>query len=107
MPEKLVRDLIPDVIRASGEIPVVRRCEPGERRGLLLAKLVEECLEYAETGELGEAADIFEVVEALAVLDDPWWEDVLRVKADKRAARGGFAEGWVWSGNVTPQPPVV
>jgi predicted house-cleaning noncanonical NTP pyrophosphatase (MazG superfamily) len=38
---KLVRDLIPDLIRADGRTPVVEVLPAGQRRAALLAKVME------------------------------------------------------------------
>ena len=40
--EKLIRDRVPQIIRAQGDEPIVRIADPGEYRELLRAKLVEE-----------------------------------------------------------------
>jgi hypothetical protein len=40
--EKLIRDRVPQIIRAQGDEPFVRIADPGEYRELLRAKLVEE-----------------------------------------------------------------
>jgi predicted house-cleaning noncanonical NTP pyrophosphatase (MazG superfamily) len=45
--EKLIRDRVPQIIRAQGDEPIVRFADPGEYRELLRAKLVEEAHEVA------------------------------------------------------------
>lgn len=112
--EKLVRDGIPDVIRGKDLVPVVRPCaDRAEYRRRLIEKAVEEIGEYrasladAAAGDLFELADLVEVVDALAVLDGYSFDDVLRAKTEKRAERGGFADGAVWCGNINPPHPVV
>ena len=59
---KLVRDKIPQVIRAQGETPHIRVLEGPEFHDALERKLQEEAAEYLESRELTELADILEVV---------------------------------------------
>ena len=101
---KLVRDKIPQIIRAEGGEPVVRIAEAGEYRELLRAKLVEEAGEVA-TADDGHAseelADVLEVVLALAAdlgLDAGGLE---KLRAAKAADRGSFSERIVWCGNLS------
>lgn len=70
---KLVRDNIPDIIRESGETPVIRTLEDEEFRECLGCKLREEVEEFLEESSLDELSDILEVLEALANLEG--WTD--------------------------------
>jgi predicted house-cleaning noncanonical NTP pyrophosphatase (MazG superfamily) len=64
--KKLVRDEIPKIIKADGHIPVTRILDKEEFKQALLEKLVEEAKELLESsGDLGERADIAEVLKAL------------------------------------------
>jgi predicted house-cleaning noncanonical NTP pyrophosphatase (MazG superfamily) len=93
---KLVRDGIPDLIRSEGRRPVVEVLAADERRGALLAKLVEEAAEAAdaEGADLAEElADVLEVVRALAAELGLSLGDVTELADGKTAARGGFARG--------------
>ena len=100
---KLVRDKIPQIIRARGSEPIVRIADPAEYRGLLLAKLTEEAGEVLVADDAHapeELADVLEVALALAVdigLDASQLE---KLRLAKAAERGGFANRIVWSGNV-------
>ena len=60
--EKLVRDRIPELIRNSGDEPVVRKANQHELESFLLDKIVEEALEFKETGDVDELVDILEVI---------------------------------------------
>jgi predicted house-cleaning noncanonical NTP pyrophosphatase (MazG superfamily) len=98
MPEeydKLVRDRIPELIRADHEVPVTETVEDDEYRHRLREKLDEEVAEYHESGETAELADVLEVVDALAALDDVTPEELETIRREKRAERGGFDEGVV------------
>lgn len=98
--EKLVRDKIPDIIRASGTEPLIRIADPSEYRDLLRAKLSEEVQEFLDSDQdvdVEELADILEVVFALAEragISRGGLEDIRVAKAE---ARGGFTQRVVWA----------
>lgn len=90
---KLVRDGIPEIIRAAGGTPVVRVLEGEDYRSALLAKLVEEATEAQSSDDahlLEELADVYEVV--LAALEVNGWSlpDLTEAAGRKAVARGGF-----------------
>lgn len=100
---KLVRDKIPQIIRAEGGEPIVRIATADEYRELLLAKLAEEAGEVLAADEAdapGELADVLEVVLALASDLGLTAHRLETLRAAKAAERGGFADRIVWSGNV-------
>lgn len=93
---KLVRDLIPDIIRADGRTPVVEVLTASQRRPALLAKLLEEAGEAAAASDdelAEELADVLEVVRALASDLGLSLGQVMDLADDKRAKRGGFDAG--------------
>ena len=92
---KLVRDLIPEVIKASGEEFEIEVAQVQERRELLEAKLMEEVNEYLEDKNLEELADIMEVLFGLAHNLGYTEEDLLNKREEKLKERGGFKEGIV------------
>ncbi len=90
---KLVRDLIPDLIRADGGTPRIRVLDDEEYRSALLNKLVEEAQEArdATSADLpGELGDLIEVLLAVAAQHGLSWQDIERAAQAKRAARGAF-----------------
>ncbi len=99
---KLVRDRIPEIIRADGLEPEVYVAEPAEYRARLRAKLAEEVAEYMEADDTEapeELADVLEVAFALAAdlgVDAAQLEKIRESKAEQR---GGFSERIVWTGN--------
>jgi predicted house-cleaning noncanonical NTP pyrophosphatase (MazG superfamily) len=101
---KLVRDKVPQIIRAHGGEPIIRIAEAGEYRELLRAKLVEEADEVATADDAHtpeELADVLEVVLALASdlgLDAGGLE---KLRAAKAADRGSFTERIVWCGSLS------
>ena len=92
---KLVRDRIPELIRAEGRQPVVTILQREERRAALLAKLVEEAAEAAgaDDGLAEELADVLEVVRALAATLGLSLAQVGELADTKKATRGGFEGG--------------
>ena len=91
---KLVRDKIPDMIRASGRTPHVRTLSIEEYRTALLDKLREEVAELiaAATRDavIEEAADVLEVLTAIAAGYGGTVDNIVGVARSKRAERGGF-----------------
>lgn len=123
--EKLVRDKIPDIIRAdTGKEPRVRIAGEAEALEALLAKLEEEMAELLEASAerwLEERADVEEVLialdglsgvpsgtaaklrglkDTLAELDrfrGVRAEELLEVRLAKREERGGFEKKIMWT----------
>jgi predicted house-cleaning noncanonical NTP pyrophosphatase (MazG superfamily) len=95
--EKLVRDLIPDIMSREGRTPGVRVALGQELDNLLRAKVVEEAEELLSTGELSEVADIVEVIEALLRVRKTDWRTVEQLRKQKKRLRGGFEKGYVLS----------
>ncbi|OZF45387.1 nucleoside triphosphate pyrophosphohydrolase [Rhodococcus sp. 14-1411-2a] len=95
---KLVRDLIPSIIEASGRVPKYRTLEAEDYGNALINKLFEEAHEFRDATPKNrpeELADVLEVVRALAAhlgLSD---EALDNLAVDKRAERGGF-EQRIW-----------
>jgi predicted house-cleaning noncanonical NTP pyrophosphatase (MazG superfamily) len=100
---KLVRDLIPKIIRASGAELMVYVAGPDEYRERLRHKLSEEATEFlsAENAAAAEElADILQVVHAPA-LDPGLTPGRLEgLRAQKAEARSDFAGRVVWIGNT-------
>lgn len=92
---KLVRDLIPEVIRATGKECDVEIAAIESREKLLQAKLMEEVNEYLEDKNLEELADIMEVLFGLAHNLGYSEEDLINKREEKLKERGGFKEGIV------------
>ena len=99
---KLVRDRIPEIIRAEGAEPVVYTADPREYRSRLRDKLGEEVAEFLEADDARapeELADVLEVVRALAADLGVEVEQLEKVRETKAAERGGFTGRVVWTGN--------
>ena len=89
---KLVRDKIPEMIRAQGESPNIRILEQEEYLHHLEQKLDEEVAEYHRDKNPEELADILEVVYALAEAIGCSKEELLAVYEKKHTDRGGFRD---------------
>lgn len=89
---KLVRDKIPAIIERSGKTCRTQILDDAAYLQHLDEKLTEELAEYQESKSLEELADLLEVMEAVVTARGYTWEQLQSVKADKRAARGGFAD---------------
>jgi len=91
---KLVRDLIPDLIKLTGKTPVTRTLSEQEYVAMLKRKLQEETKEYMEAEDdfeaLKELADIVEVVRALAKLHYVTYDKVEEIREKKEKERGAF-----------------
>ena len=91
--DKLVRDKIPDIIRAKGETATTHVAEVVERKAKLREKLQEELNEYIESGRLEELADLLEVIHGICALHGIAFEDVEALRKYKAEVRGGFEQG--------------
>lgn len=109
--DKLVRDRIPKMIEGGGEHVIVRHATGEDLLDLLRQKVVEESLELHAAGShediVAEAADVIEVLRAIAMALGQSFDDLVNVADDKRARRGGFEEGVVLKGTyIRPLFPV-
>jgi predicted house-cleaning noncanonical NTP pyrophosphatase (MazG superfamily) len=104
---KLVRDKIPDVIRASGRTPHVRTLSTAEYRAALLDKLREEVAELiaaaTRSAVIEEAADVLEVLTAIAIEHSATLDSIVEVARRKRAERGGF-DMRLYLNGIDPHP---
>lgn len=98
---KLVRDRIPEIIRAGGSEPVTYQAEPAEYRRRLREKLLEEVDEFLnadDTTAVEELADVLEVVYALASDLGTAKDHLETTRAAKATERGTFANRTIWTG---------
>ena len=87
---KLVRDRIPDIIKADGKTCVTEILPDEQYLEMLDAKLSEELAEYQESKSLEELADLLEVIQAVVNARGWTWEQLEQVRANKSTKRGGF-----------------
>ena len=86
---KLIRDRIPEVIQASGKICELRTLDAEAFLAELARKLREELVEYEESGDLAELADMMEIIYAIARTKGSL-EALEEIRLEKLQSRGGF-----------------
>ncbi|MBQ8201770.1 MAG: nucleoside triphosphate pyrophosphohydrolase [Clostridia bacterium] len=96
---KLVRDLIPEIIEASGKSCTIRTLSQEEYITALDAKLNEELSEYQADHSLEELADLLEVMMAVTAARGHDFSEVEALRRDKAANRGGFQQR-IWLESV-------
>jgi predicted house-cleaning noncanonical NTP pyrophosphatase (MazG superfamily) len=87
---KLIRDKIPEIIAAKGEKAVIHMAGEEEFLEKAQEKLGEEVLEYRESTDPEELADLLEVVYAVAAAHGLSEEALNKIRQDKKEERGGF-----------------
>lgn len=92
---KLVRDKIPQIIKAYGKECEIEIAFKYERQELLEKNLMEEVNEFLEDKNLEELADVMEVLYGLANNMGYSEEDLNKKRLEKLEERGGFKEGIV------------
>lgn len=93
---KLVRDLIPNVIEKTGKKFSTRILDNDEYIKELKKKSFEELEEYVNTtnteDSLEELADVLEIIHALAEYHGSSIEQVEEIRKQKAEKRGGFKD---------------
>lgn len=87
---KLVRDLIPEIIEKAGKTCDVETLTNEKYLEMLDAKLDEELVEYHKDQNIEELADLMEVIQACAVARGSSVAELEQVRAKKAEKRGGF-----------------
>jgi predicted house-cleaning noncanonical NTP pyrophosphatase (MazG superfamily) len=90
--DKLVRDRIPQIIRSKGGSPKTHRAGASEYRRRLAQKLVEEAMEYSQSRDPKELADLLEVVRSLCTVHRTTFGKLERMRAAKARERGTFSK---------------
>jgi predicted house-cleaning noncanonical NTP pyrophosphatase (MazG superfamily) len=93
---KLVRDVVPEIIRSKGQKCEVAVMAEDEYRQALREKLVEEATEASETTTIEdlntELADLHEVLDALMLTYGIQLETIKKEQKRRRRERGGFEQ---------------
>ncbi|MBE6090532.1 MAG: phosphoribosyl-ATP pyrophosphohydrolase [Clostridium beijerinckii] len=92
---KLVRDKIPEIIKADGREFDIEIATEEEKYELLEEKLREEVNEFLEDKNLEELADVMEVLFGLADSLGFNEKELIKARDKKREERGGFKKGIV------------
>lgn len=94
---KLVRDLIPQVMEAEGKTYSIRELEQGEHLEEIKVKMQEEAIEFLEAVSPKEAieelADILELIHTAIQMYGVSYEQLEQIRIQKKTQRGGFSKG--------------
>jgi predicted house-cleaning noncanonical NTP pyrophosphatase (MazG superfamily) len=88
----LVRERIPEIIRASGKTCEISVLSDGDYLRMIDAKLDEELAEYHKDQNIEELADLVEVIYAAAKARGYTLAQLEEVRAEKAAKRGIFEQ---------------
>jgi len=89
---KAVRDRIPEIIRKSGRECAVKELSDPEFLVALENKLGEELIEYLESKELEELADLLEIIYRIVELQGSSKENLEALRVQKKLEKGGFED---------------
>jgi predicted house-cleaning noncanonical NTP pyrophosphatase (MazG superfamily) len=93
---KLIRDKIPEIIKANGDEAKIRKLSDAEFKPELLKKLLEEVQEVATAADkqelIKEISDVLEVFDALIQHEQLDWIEIERVRTERKNKRGGFEQ---------------
>lgn len=91
---KLVRNKIPQIIKANGKTPATRILPEEEYIKEICKKTEEELTEYLEATtkehKLEELSDLLELLKALAEYEGTTLEEIDKIRKKKAEERGGF-----------------
>ena len=87
---KLVRDNISEIITSTGKKCTTEILSREVYIRMLDEKLNEELAEYQQSKSLEELGDLLEVMGAVVKARGFTWDDLTRVRKEKRAKHGGF-----------------
>lgn len=87
---KLVRDRIPEIVKADGRTPKYRFAKDKEYYDFLVKKLEEEVAEFKKERDSEELHDILEVVYAIAKQNGISAKELEQKRKEKAEKRGSF-----------------
>ena len=90
--ERLVRDRIPDIIEATGNVPIWRELDTEAYDEALLAEMRRAVSRFAETESLESLSDMLEALEEWLLLKGLSEDDVSRAKEERRKRCGGYGK---------------
>lgn len=89
---ELVRDKIPEIIKADGKECKTHILSKDEYIAALETKLNEEVAEYQEDKNLEEMADVLEVLQAICLARGYSLDELEAMRIKKAKERGGFKD---------------
>ena len=93
--EKLIRDRLPEIMRAQGQRVIDRPLDQAAYLAELKKKLVEEAAEAAAADADSLVEELADVLEVVVALGRACGKDAVEIEAkrlEKRAERGGFEQ---------------
>jgi len=90
MPNRLVRDNIPEIIKKAGKVPVTHIADDEEYWKKLKEKLQEEVNEFCEDSSKDEMADILEVIYAICGLKKFDKKELELLREEKAKEKGEY-----------------
>ncbi|MDR3074646.1 MAG: nucleoside triphosphate pyrophosphohydrolase [Candidatus Methanoplasma sp.] len=87
---KLVRDRVPGIILENGEMPSFKVLSDEEFLDALNDKLAEEVGEYLESKDIGELADILQVICSISEMIGGGQRELEYLRDEKAVERGRF-----------------
>jgi predicted house-cleaning noncanonical NTP pyrophosphatase (MazG superfamily) len=89
---KLVRDKIPDIIKAKGSVPLTKVLYGGEIADCLKKKLMEETQEFLLSSDIEELVDIYEVILAILNNNKVTFDEFEKMRLSKLEEKGAFKD---------------
>lgn len=102
---KLVRDRIPEIIKASGKTCATEILSDEAYLKMVDAKLDEELAEYHKDQNIEEPADLLEVIHAAAIARGHTLEQLEQVRVEKAAKWSGFTRKLLLKAVADPTAP--
>lgn len=90
---KLIRDNMRELIENDCKHAEFDILTGTKKKEALNNKLKEEMNEYLESGHITELADILEVIHGILEHNGKTFEDVEKIRQDKKSKKGGFSTG--------------
>ncbi|GMA52304.1 hypothetical protein GCM10025857_36610 [Alicyclobacillus contaminans] len=91
--QRLVRDKIPEMLEAMGNIPVYQVLSRDRLPAALCDEVVRSAEKFASTASLEALADVLDCIDAWLETQGLSLEDVARVRAERRKRCGDFRQG--------------
>jgi len=92
---KLVRSKVIAKLKSKGIEHTYHMGSPEEHKIKLYEKLPEEAREFLESGDIGEFADVLEVLKAIQKLNGWTDEQIEQIRLEKLEKEGGFEEPFI------------
>lgn len=88
--DKLIRDLIPEIIESAGKKCVYETLSDKEYVEKLNEKILEKTNKFVKTGSVDALADIGEVMHAILAYKNVSLQEFQRVRLEKLEMQGGY-----------------